>query len=142
MRDARLRGVAVLMRARRGTSLFEAVIALSIVAITAISALEAAAGEMRTAVRARRATEASALATERVAFLSLLTDRDFQSLPDSVAHGQFDWPLDEYTWTTTATTDAAVPGLYDFTVTITWADGTYAVNTAQYRRPALATRGQ
>ena len=43
-------------RARNGISLFEAVAALAIVGVTAVSALSAVGGEMRTASRARRAT--------------------------------------------------------------------------------------
>lgn len=127
------------MRARRGVSLFEAVFALIIVAMTAIAALAAAGQEARTAERAFRAHEAEALATERVAFLPLLVDKDFQSLPDSVSHGQFDWPLNEYSWTATSTASPTLPGLYDIGITIQWYGGSYSVSTEQYRRPVVST---
>jgi prepilin-type processing-associated H-X9-DG protein len=80
------------------------------------------------------------LATERLVFLWLLADRDFQSLPDSVAQGQFDPPLDEYKWTTEVTPSAAYAGLYDVRVNIAWADGSFTVSSAQYRRPPINTR--
>lgn len=127
------------MRARRGISLFEAVAALAIVGITAVSALSAVAAELRAAERARRMLEVESLSTERFVFLHLLNDRDFQSLPDSVAQGQFDPPLDEYRWTTTMTPNVSYSGLYDVRVTITWADGQFTAASAQYRRPPIAT---
>ncbi len=132
------------MRARRGVSLLEAVAALAIVGITAISALATVGAEMKTAERARRALVVEALATERQAFTGLLTDRDLLNVPDSVAKGQFDPPMDEYTWTTTSTPSTSYAGLYDVTVTINWTDGTipgsYATTASQYRRPVTTTR--
>jgi hypothetical protein len=130
------------MRARRGISLFEAVAALAIVGVTAVSALSAVATELRSAERARRLLEVESLATERLVFLWLLADRDFQALPDSVAQGQFEPPLDEYKWTTTVTPNSAYAGLYDVRVTITWGDGEFTTSSAQYRRPPIATRGR
>lgn len=129
------------MRARPGISLFEAVAALAIVSITAISALSAVGAEMRTAERARRALEAEALATERLTILNLLVDRELQALPDTIAEGQFEPPLDEYTWTMSSAPNTSLAGLYDVQLTITWSDGSYSVSSAQYRRPPLATRG-
>jgi hypothetical protein len=127
------------LRARRGVSLLEAIFALAIVVMTAIGALMAAGQEARTADRALRAHEAEALATERLAFLPLLQDRDLQNLPDTVGHGQFDWPLNEYSWETTSTTSPTLPGLYDIGVTIFWPGGSYSVSSAQYRRPVVST---
>jgi len=71
-------------RLRAGITLFEAVVAVTIVGMTAVAALEASASEMRTAERARRALEVEALATSRLDFMDLMTDRELQSLPDSV----------------------------------------------------------
>lgn len=134
------------MRARRGISLFEAVTALAIVSVTAVSALTAVAAEMRTAERARRALIVEALATERQVFLNLLADRDLLNLPDSVSSGQFDYPFEAYTWTTTSTPNSTYAGLYDTYVTISWPDGTtvgsYTTSGAQYRRPVVATRSR
>jgi type II secretory pathway pseudopilin PulG len=131
------------MRARRGITLFEAVFAIAIVGVTAISALAAVGSEMRTAERARRALIVSALATERNAFLYLMTDRDLLSLPDTIASGTFDYPMDEYAWTTTSTPATDYAGLYLTTVTILWNEGSgqgqYVTKGAQYRAPPVVS---
>jgi len=125
---------------RRGVSLMEAVVAVTIVGITAVAALEAVGSDMRTAERARRAIETESLANTRLQFLTLMTDRDLQALPDSVAAGKFDKPLDEYSWKTTSTPLDDQAGVYDVRVTINWPAGSYLVRTYAYRRPVLATR--
>jgi type II secretory pathway pseudopilin PulG len=127
-------------RARRGISLLEAVAAIAIVGITSVSALEAVGGDMRAAQKAKRALEAEALATARMDFMDLLTDRELQALPDSVASGKFDKPLDEYSWKTTSAPVSDQAGVYDVRITVSWADGAYAIRTYQYRRPPLVTR--
>jgi len=133
-------------RARKGVTLFEAVAALAIVAATAVSALSAVGGEMRTATRARQALEIEALATSRLDFLALMSDQQLQNLPDSVAKGTFDPPLNAYTWTTTTTPLATQAGIYDVRIQVGWKDGlkdaTYALHSYIYRRPPLATSGR
>jgi type II secretory pathway pseudopilin PulG len=125
---------------RAGVSLFEAVVAIAIVGITSVSALEAVGGDMRTAERARRAIEAEALASSRLEFMDLLTDRELQAIPDSVAQGKFPVPLDEYTWKTTSTPLSDQAGIYDIRETIEWPTSSYVEKTYQYRRPPLVTR--
>lgn len=127
-------------RVRRGITLFESVAALTIVGLVAISALEAVGAEMRTAERARRALEVEALATQRLDGMELLTDQELQAIPDSVAEGVFDAPLDEYKWTTSSSSVAEQPGVYSVSVEISWPTGTYALNTRMYRRPRQITR--
>src|SRR5215218_5407957 len=105
-------------RARKGITLFESVAALTIVGLVAISALEAVGAEMRTAERARRALEVEALATQRLDGMDLLTDQELTSIPDSVAAGSFDAPLDEYKWTTVSAPVSDQPGVYDVRVEI------------------------
>jgi type II secretory pathway pseudopilin PulG len=129
-------------RDRRGVSLFEAVAALAIVGATAVSALSAVGGEMRTAGRARRALEAEALATSRLDFLALMNDQQLQNLPDSVAKGTFDQPLDGYSWITTAAPLATQAGIYDVRIRVNWKGGSYALQSYIYRRPPLATSGR
>jgi type II secretory pathway pseudopilin PulG len=125
---------------RPGISLLEAVVAIAIVGLTAVAALEASAGEMRTAERARRALEVEALATSRLDFMDLLNDRELQALPDSVESGKFEKPFDEYTWKTTSTAYSDQAGLFDVRVTIDWPNGSYVVKTYLYRTPRLVTR--
>jgi len=127
-------------RARRGISLLEAVVAIAIVGMTSIAALESVGSGMRTAEKARRMTEAEALATSRMEMLDLLTDRELQALPDSVQKGKFSEPLDEYSWTTTSEPLAGEAGVYAIRITITWPTGTYVIHTNQYRLPRVLTR--
>lgn len=127
-------------RSRRGISLMEAVVAIAIVGMTAVGALEAVGGDMRTAERARRAEIVEALATSRLDFMTLMTDRELQSLPDSVAKGTFPEPLQEYSWTTTSEPYSDQPGVYTVHVTVHWASGTYTIPTYLYRRPIVVTR--
>jgi type II secretory pathway pseudopilin PulG len=127
-------------RVRRGITLFESVAALTIVGLVAMSALEAVGAEMRTAERARRALEVEALATQRLDAMDLLTDQELQTIPDSVATGKFDPPLDEYSWVTTSHPVAEQPGVYDVGLTIEWASGSYPIRTKLYRRPRLLQR--
>jgi type II secretory pathway pseudopilin PulG len=128
------------MTRRGGVTLFEAVMAVAIVGMTAVSALEAAGSDMRTAERSRRAIEVEALATSRLEFMNLLTDQELQSLADSVQKGTFPAPLDEYSWKTTSAPLSDQAGVYDVRVTIGWPAGSYVVKTYAYRRPPLATR--
>lgn len=131
---------ADLRRRRSGISLLEAVVAVAIVGMTSIGALEAVGSDMRTAEKAKRAAEAEALATARLDFMDLLNDRELQALPDSVDKGTFDGDLKQYTWKTTSTPVSDQAGLYDVRVTISWPTGSYTVKTYAYRRPQLVTR--
>jgi type II secretory pathway pseudopilin PulG len=125
---------------RRGITLFESVAAMTIVGLVAISALETVGAEMRTAERARRALEVEALASQRLDGMDLLTDQELRAIPDSVAKGDFDAPLDEYKWVTTSAPVSDQPGVYDVSVTVSWASGSYALHTRMYRRPRQLTR--
>ena len=127
-------------RARRGITLFESVAALTIVGLVSISALEAVGAEMRTAERARRALEVEGLATQRLDALELLSDQELQAIPDSVAAGKFDAPLEEYSWAIESTPVAEQPGVYDVALTIVWENGSYPIRTKMYRRPRLIQR--
>jgi type II secretory pathway pseudopilin PulG len=113
---------------------------VTIVGITAVAALEASAGEMRTAERAQRALVVEALATSRLDFMDLMTDRELQSLPDSVTSGKFAESLDEYSWKTTSTAYSDQAGVYTIVLTVSWPTGSYTTRTYQYRTPPLVTR--
>jgi hypothetical protein len=95
-------------RARKGITLFESVAALTIVGLVAISALE-----------------------------TVVTDSELQTIPDSVASGSFDAPLDEYSWEITSAPVADMPGVYDVALNIVWENGSYPIKTKMYRRPRL-----
>ena len=125
---------------RRGITLLEAVAAIAIVGMTAVGALEAVGGGMRTAERAKRAIEVEALATSRLEVMNLLTDQELQSLPDSIQDGKFAAPLDEYTWKATSAPVSDQAGLYSVHVTVGWTNGSYELKTYMYRTPRLVTR--
>jgi type II secretory pathway pseudopilin PulG len=127
-------------RDKRGITLFESVAAITIVGLVAISALEAVGAEMRTAERARRALEVEALATQRLDALELLNDQELQVVPDSVASGTFDAPMDEYSWTIESEPVGDQPGVYDVALNINWDNGSYPIRTKMYRRPRLLQR--
>ena len=127
-------------RNRRGISLLEAVVAIAIVGITSVSALEAVGGDMRTAERARRAIVVEQLAGSRMEFMDLMTDQELQALPDSVEAGKFPAPLDEYSWKTSSAVVSDQDGIYDVRVQIDWPTGSYLVKTYQYRQPRVVTR--
>jgi type II secretory pathway pseudopilin PulG len=127
-------------RQKKGVSLLEAVVAIAIVGLTSVSALEAVGGDMRTTERARRAIEAEALAGSRLDFMDLMSDRELQAIPDSVEKGKFLGPLNEYSWKTTSTAVGEQGGVYDIRVTIDWPTGSYTVKSYQYRTPPLVTR--
>lgn len=129
-------------RSRRGVSLLEAVAAMAIIGVTAASALAAVGREMRTAERARMALQVEALATQRLDYMALLSDRELQSLPDSVAGGEFDEPLEQFTWKTSVQPVSEQPGLYDVHVDVIWADGTYGLHSKLYRRPLTTAAGR
>lgn len=126
------------MRADRGVSLFEAVVSIALVSMTAVSAMSAVGAELRTAEKARHVLVAEALATMRLDQLALLTDRELLSLPDTVSSGEFEGDLAEYQWETSSTTSSEQAGIYDVQVRIVWPTGSYAIRSAVYRRPVLA----
>ena len=127
-------------RRRAGITLFETVVALTIVGLTSVAAMAAVGTELRAAERARRALEAEALATQRAAQLDLLTDEELTFLPDSIEEGRFDPPLDGYRWHTAVRPVETEPGVFDVTLRVTWTDGAYALRTRAFRRPAVLAR--
>jgi type II secretory pathway pseudopilin PulG len=127
-------------RMRSGISLLEAVVAVAIVGMTSVAALEAVGSDLRTAERARRAVEVEQLATSRLEFMNLLTDQELQALPDSVSSGTFPKPLDEYSWKTTSAAVSDQAGVYDVRLTISWPASAYTIRTYAYRTPPFSTR--
>ena len=125
---------------RRGITLLEAVVAIAVVGMTSVAALEGVGGDMRTAERAKRAIEVEALATSRLEVMNLLTDQELQSLPDSVQDGKFAPPLDEYTWKATSAPVSDQAGLYSVHVTVAWTNGSYELKSYMYRTPRLVTQ--
>jgi prepilin-type N-terminal cleavage/methylation domain-containing protein len=129
------------MNGRRGFSLLEAVVALVIVGLVAVSGLAAVGAELRGAARAKRVTEASELAEYRLAELRLLSRAEFEHLPDSVSAGTFHDPFAAYRWSSTAVRVAGERDLFELNVHVLWPGGKYGVATYVYRRgPELLVR--
>ena len=80
----RAKDTAPRLRNRSGVTLFEAVAAMAIVGIVSVAALETAGSQMRTAERARRMVEASALAQQRLDWLDFMNETNLRALPDTV----------------------------------------------------------
>ena len=123
------------MRARSGLTLLEAVVALAIVGVTAVSALGAVAAESRAAEDARTVLEAEALAVQQLALIETLTGEGLQRLPDSLAHGTFDPPFERYRYTATSTPVLGEEGLTRVNISVEWANGEFPLGTVLYRRP-------
>ncbi len=105
------------------------------VSVTAIAALAALGGEMRTAEQARQAIEASTLAGDRAARIALLGRDDVVRLPDSLRRGTFPPPFDRFRWR--ADTRAAdEPELFEVVITVEWDAGMYEFQTLLYRPEA------
>ncbi len=123
----------MLTRGNRGFTILEAVIALAIVGLAGVSALEAMGGEIRAAHHATAAYILSALAQDRLALVALTSPRALASLPDSLARGAFSPPFEAYRWTGTARPVSGERDLYDISVSVVGDGREYTVRTRLYR---------
>lgn len=124
---------------RRGFTLLEATVSLALVGVVGIGALETFAVESRTALAARHAAPASALAEERLARLSIVDGAVLQRLPDSLARGGATIAGMTYAWTAAAAPVPREPGLYSVRVHVTWDGGQTALESRVFRAHAEQT---
>ncbi len=122
---------------RRGFTLLEALIAVVIVGLAGVAALETVGAELRTAARARHAHHAAALAEYRLETLRVLSPAELRSIPDSLAGGAFAPPLERYRWTASAREVPGEAGLYDARVVVRWSGGAFPLETRLYRPEPL-----
>jgi len=127
--------------AREAFTLMEVVVAVIIVGMTSVATLSAFAAELRTAETSRSALEAASLAESRIALLELVPAEDLLTLPDSSKSGKFEPPFEQYEWTATVTRVVNEADLFNATVRVTGANGTYAIDTRMYR-PVAPVRSQ
>lgn len=120
-----------------GFTLLEALVAVTIVGLVAVSSLAAIGAQLRIADRARIALEAEALAQDQLTAVRLLPANDLNPIPDSLRHGTFDPPFDRYSWEHTVREVSGQPGLFDIAAVVTWGDGSYALRSRIYRPSAL-----
>ena len=123
-----------------GFTLLEALVAVLIVGLAAVAALETVAAELRTAARAKHALTATALAEYRLETLRVLPAAELRSLTDSLARGAFDPPFERYRWSATVREMAGEPGLYDAGVIVLWDRGAFRIATRLYRPESLVRR--
>jgi len=116
-----------------GFTILEAVVALAIVGLSGVAALEAVAGEIRGIDRAREAYTTAALAQDRLAAIAVLPMENLNPLPDSLAHGTFAAPFKNYRWTATLRPLFGESDMYDVIVTIDGDRAHYSVATRLYR---------
>ncbi len=128
------------MRTERGFTLIEALVALAVVGIAGVAALEALGGELRTAERVRGAYAAAALAESRLAAVAMVPVGELSPLADSLARGAFDPPFAGYRWTASVRGVSDERDLYDVTVRVEGSGTVHELRTRLYRpRPVAAT---
>src|SRR6266511_768937 len=81
------RGRSMSSRAEHGFTILEAVVALAIVGLAGVAALEAVGGEIRGVERARDAYTTAALAQHRMAEITTLAPEHLDPRPESVTRG-------------------------------------------------------
>lgn len=137
-------GAARLMsrRADGGFSLLEAVAALAILGVAGVAAVAALGAELRTTEQVSRALPAVALARDRLAAIRLAPPEDLDRLPDSLAHGSFPPPFEDYRWEASARSLSDEDELFSVRVRVIWEAGDYPLETRLYRprREVRATR--
>lgn len=124
---------------RRGFSLFETLVALTVVALVASSAMKVIASGMSAAEQSQRAIEAQSLMSSRLEAVGLMTDDELRSVPDSMAQGVFDYPLNQYAWTMQVYPDDRYEGLYQIQLNIVGEDNLFTATTYAYRRPPVVS---
>jgi type II secretion system protein I len=124
-------------KTRSGFTLLEAVVALFIIGIAAIAALEAVGGELRSHEKVQRTLEAETLADYQLAQTQMLFYEDFVAFPDSLARGRFAEPFDNYSWVTQVEPVVNEENLFRVDLTVSWTGGEYELNTMIYRRPQV-----
>lgn len=123
-----------------GFTILEAIVAVTIVGVTAVASLAAFGSQLRAGARARVALEAEALAEEQVARIRLLPVTSLEVLPDSLRSGMFPEPFERYQWTSTVEPVAHEADIHEARVTVRWPDGEYILTTRLYRPLRASTR--
>jgi len=122
---------------RRGFTLLEAVVALAVLGLAGVAALEAMGGQLRAAERAKSATTAAALAQDRLATVALLLRSELDPVRDSIARGTFQPPFAQYRWRISIRPVLGEVDLYDVMVEVTSDAGRINVATRIFRPPPV-----
>jgi hypothetical protein len=65
--------------------------------------------------------------------LELVPAEDLLTLPDTSKSGHFEPPFENYEWAARVTKLVNEADLFDATVRVTWASGSYTIGTRMYR---------
>jgi prepilin-type N-terminal cleavage/methylation domain-containing protein len=120
-------------RGNRGFTILEAVVALAIVGLSGVAALEAVGGEIRAIERACEAYTSAVLAQDRLAAIAVVPPEALNPLPDSLARGTFAAPFTSYHWTATLRPVFGQRDIYELTVDVDSDRSAYGVVTRLYR---------
>lgn len=123
---------------RPGFTLIEVMVATALVGVVLITALTAAAADLRASRRAVASVEAAALADAVLARMELLSMDGAATLLDGRRAARFDPPLDRYRWQVETFPVPDERGLVEVTLRIAWPDGSLEVST---RKAVNRTRG-
>lgn len=123
---------------RRGFTLIEALVALTVLGVAVVAATGAFAGGFRAQRAVERHGIAVALADARLAEMELYEDDSLASY-GRARDGRFAPPFDAYRWRAIVRRDSVVPALVGAAVLVAWERGEYTLETTFYR-PAPVTR--
>ena len=125
---------------RYGFTLLEAAVAMMIIGVVSAAALSAFAADLRAADQAQRMLPAAALAQDRLTVLETAPS-ELEMLADSLVHGRFEAPFNDYTWTAAARRLRALPGLVELRVDVSWPAGSFSLTERLYSPlPTVAAR--
>ena len=116
-----------------GFTILEAIVAVTIIGLTAVGSLAAFGSQLRAGARAQIALDAEALAEEQLARIRLLPASSLEALPDSLGSGTFAQPFERYQWTSTVEPLPHDADLHEARVVIRWSEGEYVLATRLYR---------
>ena len=115
--------------ATAGFTILEAIVAVTIIGLTAVGSLAAFGSQLRAGARAQIALDAEALAEEQLARIRLLPASSLEALPDSLRSGTFAQPFERYQWTSTVEPLPHDADLYEARFVIRWSEGEYVLAT-------------
>lgn len=116
------------MASERGFSLLEVVVALALVGLTVIGALNVATSDLRASRAAAEQLEAASLVEDVLEELTLAA-RDGTIRIESRDGGGFPPPLDQYRWVARSRAVDYERDLAELTVTVQWPHGSISVAT-------------
>jgi type II secretion system protein I len=120
---------------RKGFTLLEALVALTVLGLVGVSAVGVIGSDLRAASRMREGLTEVAVAEEILARVSLLDGNALTSLPDSLRRGELILGDERYEWRTESREQGTHPNLVEVSVTVTSTSGSRGLTTVLRRGP-------